>query len=755
MIARRHRLRTLAFAAGATALLTPTAAAQAAQAHQDRVSQAPVRATVTLRPRDPRALAAYAAAVSTVGAADYHHYLSVAEFTRRFAPTAAQRRLVVAQLRARGVTVGSTSPNGLSITISGSAQIDGDALTRGAAAAPRLTGSASRYVQGIVASSSAAPTASVIVDHNRSSLAADALSHVASTPAAGPQACAAAQSQATAQGSLTAPQIAARYGLANLYAAGDEGRGVTVGLYELEPFSASDIAGYQACMGTSATINTEAVDGGAGVGSGSGEAATDIEDVIGLVPDATIRVYEGPQTGSGAFQTYAAMISDNVAKVISTSWGLCEARLGSAAAQSENTLFQEAAAQGQTVLAASGDSGANDCANGARAVDDPASQPYVTGVGGTSAHGLTNTVWDNTLGAGGGGASSLWARPAWQTGAVAQTAVTCGTAGSSCREVPDVSADADPTTGYVAYYKGAWSTVGGTSAAAPTVAALVALADAEPSCAGHPLGFLNPALYAHAADFSDVTSGSNSFGGVLGYSAGIGYDMASGLGTPTAALGPALCGDALSLATPAAQSWTIGRAVSLVPSATSSKGVAVTWSATGLPAGLSIAAAGGRITGTPTAAGQTSVTLTALDADGASASAAFPVTVTAPAAAVTAPVTPSAGPSGSGTTAGASTDAVQRLRSISARVGRTVRVRLRVRLSGAGTLAWHARGLPRGLRIGPRTGLITGTPREAGHRTVRINVSSSSGAAVAARVGVRVVARARLTRTAVDHRRHR
>jgi hypothetical protein len=84
-----------------------------------------------------------------------------------------------------------------------------------------------------------------------------------------------------------------------------------------------------------------------------------------------------------------------------------------------------------------------------------------------------------------------------------------------------------------------------------------------------------------------------------------------------------------------------------------------------------------------------------------------------------------------------------------------VRVRLRVRLSGAGTLAWHARGLPRGLRIGPRTGLITGTPREAGHRTVRINVSSSSGAAVAARVGVRVVARARLTRTAVDHRRHR
>jgi subtilase family serine protease len=749
MVARR-RVRALALAASAGALLVPVAA-QARDLHVlPRTS-----AAVTLRPRDPRALAAYAASVSTAGSPDYHHYLSVAEFTRRFAPTVTQRRAVITQLRARGLTVEAASPDGLSITVSGSTRADGDALTDDATGAPRLTGPASRYVQGVVALSGAAPTASIIVERNRSALTPDALSHVATTPSAGPQACAAAQAQATTQGSLTAAQIAARYGLSNFYAAGDEGRGVTVGLYELEPFSASDIAGYQACMGTSATVQTEAVDGGAGVGSGSGEAATDIEDIIGLVPDATIRVYEGPQNGSGAYQTYAAMVADDAAQVISTSWGLCESRLGSAAAQAENTLFQEAAAQGQTVLAASGDSGADDCDNGARAVDDPASQPYVTGVGGTSARGLVDTVWDDSLGAGGGGASSLWARPAWQTSALAQTAVTCGTAGSSCREVPDVSADADPSTGYVAYYKGAWRTVGGTSAAAPTVAALVALADAAPSCAGHPVGFLDPALYAHAADFIDVSSGSNTFGGVLGFSAGAGYDMASGLGTPSAALGPALCGDALSLAAPAAQSWTTGHPVSLTPSATSTKGAAVTWSATGLPAGLSIAASGGRITGTPTAALRTTVTLMALDADGASASTSFPVTITAQAVSVSPPATPSAGASGSTAPASGSTSVVQQLRPISARVGRTVWVRLRVRLSSAGTLAWSASGLPRGLRIGRRTGLITGTPRAVGHRTVRIDVSSSSGAAAAARMGVRVTGRVSPASTAADRRRDR
>jgi subtilase family serine protease len=745
MVALRRRVRALVLTTGIATLLAPAAAAQA---HG-------MRATVTLRPRHARELAAYAAAVSVPGSADYHRYLSAAGFTRRFAPTAAQRHRVADELRAHGLTPTATSPDDLSITVRTAPRALGaDALAPRAVSATRLR--LGPEVQAIVGVHAAAPSASVIFGSHGALDGPDVLAHTATTPTgAGPQACAAAQSQATSQGALTPAQIAARYGLQNLYAAGDEGRGITVGVYELEPFNASDIAAYQACMGTSATVETEMVDGGAGTGAGSGEAVTDIEDIIGLVPDATIRVYEGPQSGSGPYATYAAMVSDDAAKVISTSWGLCEAKLGSASAQAENTLFAKAAVQGQTVLAASGDSGANDCANGTRAVDDPASQPYVTAVGATSAHGIADTVWDNTLGATGGGASTLWTRPAWQTSALAQTAVTCGTSGNACREVPDVSADGDPMSGYVIYYKGAWRTVGGTSAAAPTVASLAALADAEPSCAGHPVGFLNPALYADAADFTDVTSGSNSFGGVLGYSAGAGYDMASGLGTPTTALGPALCHDQLTLATPAAQSWTIGLPVSLTPSATSSQGVSITWSATGLPAGVSIAAAGGRITGTPTTVGRFAVTLTVLDADGAQQTTSFPVTVGSAPTPVTTPVSigrPIVGNPLTG--ARRSTVAVQRLHSIAARVGRTLRVRLRTRvhLAGAGKVRWRARGLPRGLRIEPRSGLIMGTPRTAGRRTVRIDVSRASGVAATASVRVIVSARAPKARTVVRHR---
>ena len=101
---------------------------------------------------------------------------------------------------------------------------------------------------------------------------------------------------------------------------------------------------------------------------------------------------------------------------------------GASSTTPENTLFQEAADQGQTILAASGEPGAADCCLGtARAVDDPASQPYVTGVGGTKVGTSPETVWNDSYGAGGGGVSTLWTQPSYQSSAaVAQTAATCG-----------------------------------------------------------------------------------------------------------------------------------------------------------------------------------------------------------------------------------------------------------------------------------------------------------------------------------------
>ena len=676
MVRRRshRRARAVALGAGLALLGLPGAAsAHGFPASVPRVVALPhgarrvgiapasesLRVTVALKPRRPRALAAYAAAVSSAGSPDYRRYLSVAQFARRFAPTPAQRRLVRRQLSARGLVVGATSANGLSIVARGSARvasgafataIERYALPDGTSAlapavTPHLSGRAGALVQGVVGLDSVAPTTSIVIRRRRATGRPAGVAPVAhASAAAGPQPCAAARATASGQGGFTATQIAARYGLSNFYAAGDQGRGVTIAVYELEPFSVSDISAYQTCMGTDATLELETVAGGAGSGPGSGEAATDIEDLIGLAPRATIRVYEGPSTGNGAYETYAAIVSDDAAQVVSTSWGLCEPELGATVAHAESTLFEEAAAQGQTVIAAAGDAGADDCANGSRAVDDPAAQPWVTGVGGTSVHGAADTVWDDSFGAGGGGASQLWGRPAWQTTAIPQSVVSCGASATACREVPDLSADADPGTGYAIDYRGAWRVVGGTSAAAPTVAALAALADASPGCAGHPLGFLAPALYAHATDFTDVTSGANSFGGALGFAAGPGYDMASGLGTPTAALGPALCGDSLRLAAPAAQTLMTGRAVALAGRAMSARSAAITWSATGLPAGLAISSATGRITGVPRATGRSTVVLTARDADGAIASASFSVTVArAPAPSPTRTMVPRAG----------------------------------------------------------------------------------------------------------------
>src|SRR5205085_9267444 len=107
----------------------------------------------------------------------------------------------------------------------------------------------------------------------------------------GPQPCTAAASAAPAQAAHTIDQIASAYGFPGFYTAGDKGKGQTVGLYELEPYTSSDIAAYQSCYGTHAQVSNVQVDGGA-TGAEVGEAALDIEQSIGLAPEANFLVYE-------------------------------------------------------------------------------------------------------------------------------------------------------------------------------------------------------------------------------------------------------------------------------------------------------------------------------------------------------------------------------------------------------------------------------------------------------------------------------
>ncbi len=636
-----------------------------------------IHATVALNPRDRAGLVAFTQGVSTRGSSLYHHYLTVAQFARRFAPDAAQVASVRAALEAKGLHPGPLSANGLSFDVTASAgtmsrafatsferyRVGGGRTVFANRVAPALPASVSDLVQGVIGLDS------LQVPHPAGLQKAGRLPHGHGTTAKDTIAPGESQpcTQGASSGGYTAGQIAAAYGLSDLYAAGDGGSGTTVALFELEPYSASDIAAYQACYGTATPVSNITVDGGPGTGPGQGEAALDIEDMIGLVPNASVLVYEGRNSGASAMDTYRAIISQNRAKVISTSWGLCEPQEGSAAAGAENDLFLEAAAQGQTIFAASGDHGVKDCTSGTgsstQTVDDPASQPWVTGVGGTSlasvgpppSESVWNSAWNSgsgtASGAGGGGVSSFWGVPSYQTQTIIpQSSVTCiVTHNTSCREVPDVSADADILTGYSIYYNRHWSIFGGTSAAAPTWAALAVLADSSVACSGKSIGPANPALYqaarsAYGTYFNDVTAGNNSFGGLSGFSAGGGYDMASGLGSPKgAAVAAAMCGSTwtppvatttaptptpapppvVTVTRPAAQRPSVGQAVHVQLHATDSAGEALTYRASTLPRGLSLAAGTGLISGTPTRAGKVSTTITVTDTSGSTAEAAI------------------------------------------------------------------------------------------------------------------------------------
>ncbi|MHB8263432.1 MAG: protease pro-enzyme activation domain-containing protein [Acidimicrobiales bacterium] len=902
-----------------------------------------IRMDIVLRPRNPAALASFVKAVSTPGSPSYHHFLAKGQFGKVFGPTSSSITEVRNTLTDIGLPPGKVSSNRLVIPVTttvaraerslhtrvSSYRMASGRLAFADTIAPALPSGISSYVQSIVGldtlirpkpsqpapSSPAAQAAPAAQARHRlaayqllasrlaasSALAAQAgqatLRAAQPTPQAGstPAACSGASSTASAYSAYTASQIASAYGLTSSYSTGYLGAGETIALYELAPFSSSDISAYQSCYGTSATVNPVTVDGGAPTGTGGSiEDTLDIEDAIGLAPKATIDVYEAPNNSTGPLDNYNQIAANDSAQVVSSSWSLCEPLAGKSYAQSEETMFEQMAAQGQSMLAATGDTGSAGCYpnppagfsavscastalcwagdtagyvtmwngtawntslqalpgmstngvgyiscpssgfcmatgsdgshydtwspsggwnasaaatplsgnygsalsctssascwlvdtngngtqwtgsswsakvvmdssigsatssatvaipliscptasfclvvyailtssntsqdtsvtwNGASwstastaisdsngimalscapgssspcwavdsggsamewtssgwtsspvvvdsgrflsavscaaanlcfalggnnnlyatewngtswgspqatgvslqagaqlssgascpassapdlcmsvlttggalswngsswgnlqqvdgitslAVNDPASDPYVTGVGGTDMTSPTSppteTTWNERLnsgGGGGGGISSFWPMPSWQSGSAVNGVASsyssgspCGASnGSYCREVPDVSASADPAHAYVIYYQGNWTAIGGTSAATPTWASLIALADEQCGATtgstgkvSGGLGFLNPALYSIDAStpsaFNNIRQGNNDYTGTSkgDYPAASGsqtYSMAAGLGSPNGAvLTGALC----------------------------------------------------------------------------------------------------------------------------------------------------------------------------------------------------------------------
>jgi kumamolisin len=192
---------------------------------------------------------------------------------------------------------------------------------------------------------------------------------------------------------------------------------------------------------------------------------------------------------------------------------------------SDDSSFSTAASQGQSIFAAAGDNGSDDAGDGGTSVDFPASDPSVTGVGGTTLKLKSTNAYssEKAWSGSGGGTSSQFSQPSFQSGVTSD----------STRDVPDVAAVADPNTGWAIYTGGSWTEIGGTSAAAPNWAAFTAIYDQYAAAAGgSALGFANSSIYADAtgsnysSDFHDVTSGSNG-----AYSAGTGYDQVTGWGS--------------------------------------------------------------------------------------------------------------------------------------------------------------------------------------------------------------------------------
>ncbi|HEV2479342.1 MAG TPA: S53 family peptidase [Puia sp.] len=344
--------------------------------------------------------------------------------------------------------------------------------------------------------------------------------------------------------------------LAAIYSfpAGD-GQGQTVGLLEFGGgYFPDDLATF--CKDASVnvpTVRTVSVNNtptNAKDGS-EGEVMLDIEVVAGACPASTIAVYFSSFDESGWVNIVDTAIHDQTSPltVISCSWGYAEDAPGawSSGAQSAiNDSLQAATLLGITVCVAAGDDGSDDeVGDGHAHVDFPSSSPYVLAVGGTtlkesSAGKITETAWkdgdglrkDNG-GSTGGGVSTIFPRPSWQT--VSIQSVNPGSIEG--RVVPDVAADASANTGYWTVVDGQGGASGGTSAAAPLWASLIARLNAS---LGVPVGFLSPLLYQAGANGQslgqtgcrDITSGNNDTASIGGYSAGPGYDAVTGWGVP-------------------------------------------------------------------------------------------------------------------------------------------------------------------------------------------------------------------------------
>jgi pseudomonalisin len=362
------------------------------------------------------------------------------------------------------------------------------------------------------------------------------------------------------------------YDVGPLFNQGLDGTGQSIAVLGRVDIALSDVRTFRSTSGLPANdpqIIINGPDPGFPDCSDEAESALDVEWAGAIAKNATVKFVtsqSGATDGINLSAQYA--VDNNVAPIVSLSYGLCEAAYSSAGNAFWNDLWAQAASQGMSVFVSSGDSGAAGCdpmnvptATHGRGVNALCSSPYSTCVGGTqfddvynsgqywsdtNGSGMSSALsyipevawnesgWSKALFSGGGGVSSLYSKPAWQKAP--------GVPADGMRDVPDISMTAAIHDAYIIRVQGIQFLVAGTSAATPSLASVMAMVLQNKGAAQ---GNVNPVLYTlanlqlsagGATVFHDITGGNNSVPGVTGYNAGVGYDLATGLGSVDANL---------------------------------------------------------------------------------------------------------------------------------------------------------------------------------------------------------------------------
>jgi pseudomonalisin len=354
--------------------------------------------------------------------------------------------------------------------------------------------------------------------------------------------------------------FAAIYNLNPLYSAGIDGTGKSIAIVGRSNINLADVQTFRNYFGLPVNNPQIILNGpNPGINGDEDEAVLDVEWSGAVAPKATVKFVVSASTNAtdGVDLSAQYIVANNVAPVMSTSYSSCEAAMGSAEMAFYRNLWQQAAAQGISTMISSGDAGAAGCdagseslASSGKAVNGLCSSIYSVCVGGTqfndtpsSAYWLSGMspatkesaisyipemAWNQSgsgsgLWATGGGVSAVYTKPSWQSGP--------GVPADGKRDVPDISL---PASRFLIVENGSLYLIGGTSASSPSFAGIMALVDQKNGAQGNP----NPTLYALAAIqgrghayFHDVTTGTNTVPGLTGYTAGAGYDLATGLGS--------------------------------------------------------------------------------------------------------------------------------------------------------------------------------------------------------------------------------